>query len=113
MIQIDLKDELKKIIEKTENIRNTYFVKYPNTKYSVDDIIDEIIYVLKSGVSWNMLRSKINPKTLFWHYKKLVDNNVFKKLLDKVKKQYKKYYCETDILIDSRSIYNVSINQIK
>lgn len=73
--------ELKKIILATNNLKDSYNTQHTNSKYSLDLIINEILYFLKSGVSWRMLRSTINYKTLFWHYSRFVKNKVFLKLL--------------------------------
>ena len=65
---LDIKIELKNIILSVDKLKTTYVKKHSNTKYSLDLIINEILYFIKSGVSWRMLRSTINYKTLHWHY---------------------------------------------
>ena len=62
---LSFKDILKNIIFKTEKLKNSY-KNHPNTKYSLDLIIDELIYVLKTGIAWRNLRSPINYNTLYW-----------------------------------------------
>lgn len=107
-MNFDLKFELKKIILASTNIKATYTQKYANSKYTLDLIIDELLYFLKSGVSWRMLRSPINSKTLFWHYSRFVQNNVFLRLFNKIKNTYINKYTtdECSLFIDSTIIYN-------
>ena len=62
-MQIDLVSELKCVILNTTSLKNTFTKNHPNTKYSLDLIINELLYFLKSGVSWRHLRSPINYKT--------------------------------------------------
>ena len=104
----DIKIELKNIILSSTKIKDTYIKKHSNSKYSLELIINEILYFLKSGVSWRMLRSPINYKTLYWHYTQFVKNNIFERLFSKIKKDYlNKYIPEQQTLyIDSTIIYN-------
>jgi len=71
-MDIDIKLELKKIVLNTKNFKYTFLKKHPNTKYSLDFIIDEILYFLKSGVSYRMLRSKANFRTIHYYHSKFV-----------------------------------------
>jgi transposase len=112
---LDIKIELKNIILHTDKLKDTYIKKYSNSKYSLDLIIEEILYFLKSGVSWRMLRSTINYKTLYWHYTKFVKYNIFIKLFKKIKSEYlNKKLNETHTLyIDSTIVYNKNgVNKI-
>jgi transposase len=114
-MNFDIKFELKNIILASKHLKNTYDHKHTNSKYSLDLIIDELMYFLKSGVSWRLLRSTINSKTLFWHYRRFVDNNVFVRLFNKIKQVYLKKYIDDQcsLLIDSTIIYNkYGINKI-
>lgn len=107
--------ELKKIILATNNLKDSYNTQHTNSKYSLDLIINEILYFLKSGVSWRMLRSTINYKTLFWHYSRFVKNKVFLKLFMKIRNIYINKYIGNNctLLIDSTTIYNkYGINKI-
>ena len=110
-----IKDELKFTILKSKNLKDTYIKKHSNSKHSIDDIIGEILYFLKSGVSWRMLRSKIPYKTLYWHYSLWVKNNVFRKLFHKIKNKYIKKYITDNctLLVDSTTINNKNgINKV-
>lgn len=107
-MNFDIKFEMKKIILNTDSLKNTYIGKYSNTKYTLDLIINEIFYFLKSGVSWRMLRSEINYKTLFWHYSRFVKANIFCRLFSVIRNKYINKYIKNDVslLIDSTIIYN-------
>lgn len=107
-MDIDINVELQNIILKTNKIKDTYIKKHSNTKYSLELIIKEILYVLKSGVSWRMLRSPINYKTLYWHYSQFVKYNIFGKLFNKIKNKYLKNNIHNTnyLYIDSTIIYN-------
>lgn len=114
-MNFNIKIELKKIILNCNNIKNTYNNTYSNSKYSLDLIIDELLYFFKSGVSWRYLRSPINSKTLFWHFSRFVKNNIFFKLFKKIVNIFKNNNNNNDntFLIDSTTIYNkYGINKI-
>ena len=49
-----------------------------------EDIIAEILYVLKTGISWRNIRSKINYNTLYWHYKRLTKYEIFNKVYERL-----------------------------
>lgn len=107
--------EIKKIILNTKFLKETFNKIHTNSKYSIDLIINEIMYFLKSGVSWSQLRSPIKYKTLYWHYTRFVKYNVFYKLFIKIRNIYIKKYIinDTSLLIDSTVIYNkYGINKI-
>jgi hypothetical protein len=50
-MNFDIKIEFKNIVLNSPVISSTFLKTHPNSKYSLDLIIDEIFYVLKSGVS--------------------------------------------------------------
>lgn len=111
----DIKIELKNIILKTNKLKDTYITKHTNSKYTLDNIINELLYFLKSGVSWKNLRSPINYKTLYWHFSKFVKFNIFLKLFNKIKNIYLKKYSHvnTSLFIDSTCINNkYGVNKI-
>ena len=60
-------------------IGHLYETTHTNQKYQIMDILEDIIYVLKTGISWRNLRSHINWVTLYWHYKRFVKYGIFKK----------------------------------
>jgi transposase len=107
-MKLDLICELKKIIYNTNDLKGTFSKIHPNTKYTLDNILNEILYFLNSGVSWNYLRSTIKPKTLYWHYSRFVKYNVFGRLLSKLQTKYIKKTNTNNInlLIDASIVYN-------
>ncbi len=56
---------LRKIILKNKILNTSFTTNHSNSKYSLDFIISEIIYVLKTGISWRNLRSSINWNTFY------------------------------------------------
>ena len=109
-MNIDIIKEIKEIISNSE-IRSTYFKKHSNTKYTLEEIINELIYVLKTGVSWRNLRGKINYKTLYWHFTKFIKNNIFLKLFEKMRNIFNSFNKIkinefTYLLVDSTVIWN-------
>jgi hypothetical protein len=66
-LKFSLLDTIKKIIKKDKILNKYYFQnKYENIKkYKLDEIIKEILYVCKSGLSWRNSRSTINPSSLY------------------------------------------------
>lgn len=109
-MNINLLREIENIILSTNKLKDTYIKNHPNSKYSLTDIISELLYFLKSGVSWNLLRSHINPKTLYWHYSNFVQYNVFYRLFKRIRNVYLHNTLSNNVslYIDSTSIYNKS-----
>ena len=109
-MNINIHDKLKKIILNTKTLKDTDINKYPNSKYNLDLIIDELLYFFKSGISWAHLRSPIKYKTLFWHFTKFSNYNVFNRLFTQVKNFYlnKFFPINANLLIDSTVIFNKS-----
>ena len=79
LTNIDIVQIIKDVIMRTDKLKYTYSKKHPNSKYTLDFIINELIYVLKSGVSWRDLRSEINYNTLYWHFKRFNNCDVFQR----------------------------------
>lgn len=82
---------------------NKYAFKTKKQKYDLKTIIAEIIYFLKSGVSYEYYRGVLNPKTLNKHIlffsRNKIFENVYRKLFSKYskKKAYTKFkYQHTD-----------------
>ena len=114
-MNFDIKLEIKNIILNCNKLKYSYTKQHCNSKYSLDTIIDELFYFLKSGISWRLLRSTINYKTLFWHFSRFVKNNIFLKLFKKIRNIYLNKYIDNSctLLIDSTIIYNkYGINKI-
>ena len=101
-------NEIKKIIFKTKELKRLYSIKHPNTKYKLDDILNDIIYVLKTGISWRSIRTHINFRTLYFHFKRFIKYDVFGRLFKKIRNTYiKKNNTNTTYIIDSSFIMNI------
>lgn len=116
-MNLDIKQEIKNIVLKTKKLKNTFIKKHKNTKYSLDLIIEELVYFLKSGVSYRMLRSKINYKTLHYYHSLFAKNKIFLRLFNRIKNVYlKKYINKQDncsLYVDSTIVNNkYGINKI-
>jgi transposase len=113
MANFDIKSELINIILNNSNLNSTFTIIHPNTKFSLSSLIDEILYVLKSGVSWRNLRSPIPFKTVFYHFNCFSKERIFHKLFSKLKTIYLKSQKPHTFLVDSTSIYNkFGVNKI-
>jgi transposase len=70
------------------DIGHLYQKMHPNSKYKLDDILEEIIYVLKTGISWRNLRSIIPWKSIYFHFQRFVKNGIFKSLYLLLRNKY-------------------------
>src|SRR5271156_4749550 len=112
-INFDIKKTIIDIILSTKGLQDTYSKSHPNTKYSIDLIIDDIFYVLKTGLSWRNVRSSIKWTSLYWHYSNFVKHHIFLKLFNFFKRQYLHNYIypstsplPISLFLDSSVIYN-------
>ena len=105
-VKLSFKQILIKTIFKNKNLRKRYCIKSPNQKYSIDLIIDEILYVLKTGLAWRNIRSPVHWNTLYQHFKILVNFKIFDKLFNFFKKVYLKSHKSNIFIIDSSFIFN-------
>jgi transposase len=105
-LNISFIEILKKIILGDTEIGIFYRNQYPNSKYSLDDILNELLYFLKSGVSWKNLRSKINTNTLYWHFRRFVSRNIFNSFFIFLRNEYFKHHNCLLQIIDSTCIFN-------
>lgn len=80
------------------SIRNSYNHTYHNQKYELNDIINDIIYVLKTGISWRNIRGTIKWQSLVYHFNKFCSNDIFNKTLKLYLKIYKKNMKKKDII---------------
>lgn len=78
-INLSFKKYLKAIILSNKQIKRFYLLKYSHSKYSIDDIIDGILFVLKTGISWRDSRSSVDWHSLYFHFTRFVKYNIFKK----------------------------------
>jgi hypothetical protein len=77
-VSVSFIKSIKHIILSNKNIKHFYTKLYPNTKYSLDDILNDIFYVLKTGISWRELRSSVNWQSVYFHFQRFVEFNIFK-----------------------------------
>jgi transposase len=100
-------NQIIKIIILNDNKLSKYYNNdYPNKKHSIDFIIDELIYVLKTGISWRNIRSTIKWQTLYWHYRRLVDRNIFHKTFNFLRRKYFSNNKNNIQLVDSSFVQN-------
>ena len=85
-------EEILKNTIKNSPINNSYNHSYHNQKYELDDIIKDIIYVLKSGVSWRNIRSNIKWQSLIYHFNRFIKYNIFLKTYKHILKIYSKIF---------------------
>lgn len=105
-IDTSFKTTIKNIILNSDDIKRYYLKTHPNTKYSLDNILNEIFYVLKTGISWRDLRSPIKWQSIYFHFQRFVKHNIFKKLYLQLRDTYFSNN-KTDIqIIDSTFIAN-------
>jgi len=96
---------LKYFILNDVKIGKFYNIIHPHSKYLLDDILIRILYILKTGLCWRSLdhfyfnnkivkwksgRSRIYAvrKSVYFHFCRFVNNNIFKKLFMKLRTQY-------------------------
>lgn len=63
---ISICDLLINFIMNDNKLKYYYINKFPHSKYKLTDIINDILYILKTGISWRSL--KINYKIYFSIY---------------------------------------------
>lgn len=97
---------IKTIIFNDKNLKYFYTKKFIHSKYNIDNILNDILYVLKMGVSWRNVRSSIKWQSLYWHFKRLSDNNIFKKSFNYFRDKYMKNNNTNIQIIDSTFILN-------
>jgi putative transposase len=97
---------LKSFILKNQSIGHLYTKNHPNSKYKLNEILDDIFYVLKTGVSWRNLRSTIPWKSVYFHFQRFIKNDIFNLFYLQLRHKYFSNN-KTDIqIIDSTFIAN-------
>ncbi len=69
---------LKIHIIKISNLNKSFDFSKKQQKYSIDEYLNEILYVLKTGISWRDIRSHINWNSIYKVFIKLNSYNIFK-----------------------------------
>jgi transposase len=105
-INISFTETFKKIVFKNKDLNKSYNYAHPNKKYSIDLIIGEIIFVLKTGIAWRNLRSSMNWNTLYHHYRRFVKFDIFNKVFNYLRNIYFKSTKSNVQIIDSSFIPN-------
>jgi hypothetical protein len=57
---------------------NKYNFSNKQQKHKLEDILEDILYIANTGVSYRNLRSKINYNTIYYHVNFFTTNNTFK-----------------------------------
>lgn len=72
---------------------NKYNFTHPNQKYSLQCILQSILFILKTGMSLNDFEiiGKINKKTLYNHLKFFMENEIFKLAYIEILNKYFKF----------------------
>lgn len=105
-LNVSFSELIKNYILTVPKLRKTYSIKHPNTKYTLEQIIFDILYVLKTGISWRNLRSTINWMSLYWHFKLLSSFNVFANTFEQLRRLYIAKHDISIQIIDSTFIMN-------
>lgn len=86
-----------------------YSYKFHAQKYPLKRIITGIINVLKYSLPWTYQYEGICGKTLYYHFRRFSENNIFKEIYQKLLKKYSSYNPHRKfrfILLDSTMIIN-------
>ena len=74
------------------NMQKILHLKSNNTKYNHKIIFDSLIYILKSGISWNskiiLNEHVIFCNSIYKHFIRLTKLNFFSKILNKIKRKF-------------------------
>ena len=92
-------------ILKDTKLSKYYSSKFPNSKYSLKSIIVDILYVLKTGISWRDLRSTNKWQSVYYHFNRFIKFDIFKKIFFKFRNKVK-HYNPNILIIDSTFICN-------
>ena len=77
-INLSIIEIIKKVIFSNEHIKNYYLKSSPNSKYTLDDILEGILYVLKTGIAWRDSKSCVKWNSLYFHFQRFVKYDIFK-----------------------------------
>ena len=113
MNKITCEDFIISHIKTNKNLSKLYSIKHPNSKYTLKSIINDIIYVLKTGISWRSIRSSNNWQSIYFHFKRFSKTNIFRSLFNSVKNKYIRQNNIDTIVIDSSFIPNKNYKILK
>jgi transposase len=106
-------------INSHKTLYKSFNFSYKSQKYKLDDILSEIIYVSRTGISWRMIKSDIHWNTIYKIFVKLKSYNIFKltyidllkKYTKKNKNKLKYVYTDTSIISNKYGIDKVKRNK--
>jgi len=106
MIKLELSfiQLLKSFILRNELIGKYYSRKYGNSKLSLDYILEKILFILKTGISWRYIHS--HWETIYWHFRRFITNHIFSDLFHFLRNKYIKLIKPSIQLIDTTFILN-------
>ena len=98
--------ELISIIQNDKRIGCMYTRNHPNKRYELQRILEMIVYVLRTGIPWRDVRSEINYRSIYFHFRRFVKHQIFEKLFIRLRNHYLKRSKISLISIDTTFIPN-------
>jgi len=83
-----------------------YEKQFTHSKYSIENILTAIFYVLKTGIAWRDLTLNIQWNSAYYHFSRLCKTNVFTDFFTYLRNLYTKQHSYTIQIIDSTFIQN-------
>lgn len=111
--------QLKDNIFKNKILKKKYSTHFSNTKYSLNQILEDIVYLLKTGVSYRNLRSSISWNTIYKHKQLLEYYDIFKKTYYSLIKEYLKnkklsvFSTDTSIIGNVCGVHELDKNKLR
>jgi transposase len=105
-IIINLQTMLHTFILNDPNVRKFYLKSFSHTKYSLNNILTAILYVLKTGIAWRDLMFPIHWQSVFFHFRRLCKYSVFNKFFYFLRNNYLATRSPGVQLVDSSFILN-------
>lgn len=84
----------------------SYTTEHPNSKHTLNAILCDILYVLRTGIAWRDLRSNINWKTVYWHFSRFIRYDIFKKAYNRLRTKLSSSNNSSVYIVDSTFIMN-------
>lgn len=102
------------------DLRNSFIKKHPNSNHKLDDLIDSIIYVLKSGISWRLFIGNINWNTLYQHFRRFTKygifitahNKILNNYVNKNKENLETQITDTTFILNKNGRENIERNKL-
>lgn len=111
-LDFDLVGEIKKTILKSKNIGKYYTNIYPNTKYTLTSLLEDMTSYLKSGASLRNSKLITSYRSMHFHLNRFRENNIFKKTYQRIINN-NKLFEKTKILLTDTSFINNEIGTEK